>query len=114
MWAPLAAAVPPPPADAAQLRLGLMHWQEAAESADPALATEMHALATEPAGHRLLAALFGNSPFLTQCCLKEPDFLIRLVPQWPGPIFTQLDQRLNQHFSSTRHERSLMRNLRLA
>jgi glutamate-ammonia-ligase adenylyltransferase len=64
----------PAPADAAQLRLGLMHWQETAGTVDPPLAASMRALAAEPAGHRLLASLFGNSPFLTQCCLKSPIF----------------------------------------
>jgi glutamate-ammonia-ligase adenylyltransferase len=104
----------PAPADAAQLRLGLMHWQEAAESADPALAVAMRALAAEPAGQRLLASLFGNSPFLTQCCLKEPNFLIRLVQQGPDAIFAELDQWLNQHFHLADDERGLMRDLRLA
>ena len=104
----------PVPADAAQLRLGLMRWQEAAENADAALTASMRALAAEPAGHRLLASLFGNSPFLTQCCLKEPDFLIRLVQQGPDAIFAELDQWLNQHFPLPGDERSLMRDLRLA
>ena len=37
----------PAPADDASQRLGLMHWREAAEAADPALAAEMRALADE-------------------------------------------------------------------
>jgi [glutamine synthetase] adenylyltransferase / [glutamine synthetase]-adenylyl-L-tyrosine phosphorylase len=104
----------PAPADDAQLRLGLAHWQETAETSDAALAAAMQALAAEPAGHRLLAALFGNSPFLTQCCLKEPDFLLRLVQQGPDTIFAELDQSLNRHFPTTEDQHGLMRELRIA
>src|SRR6185312_14529623 len=104
----------PAPADDAQLRLGLAHWQETAETCDAALAAAMQAFAAEPAGQRLLAALFGNSPFLTQCCLKEPDFLLRLVQQGPDAIFAELEQSLNRHFPATEEPQSLMRELRVA
>src|SRR5215472_12845825 len=53
----------PSPADAAQARLGFERWREAiAEPTDAPLAAFMRELAADAAGHRLLAALFGNSP----------------------------------------------------
>ena len=33
-------------------------------------------LAADPAGARLLNSLFGNSPFLSQCCIAEPECLL--------------------------------------
>src|SRR6185437_13366199 len=93
-------------------RLGAL--EETAETSDAALAAAMQAFAAEPAGHRLLAALFGNSPFLTQCCLKEPDFLLRLAQQGPDAIFAELDQSLNRHFPAPEDQPGLMRALRIA
>ncbi|HZT51972.1 MAG TPA: hypothetical protein VFA22_08565, partial [Stellaceae bacterium] len=66
----------PRPADPAAEGVGFARWHEAAaEADDPACAAFLRDLAADEAGHRLLASLFGNSPFLTQCCLKEPALL---------------------------------------
>lgn len=87
----------PSPADSAQARLGFARWHEmAAETTDSALATFMRDLADDRAGNRLLSALFGNSPFLTHCCLREPDLLMRVVRQGPDAALAGLWNRLNQ------------------
>jgi glutamate-ammonia-ligase adenylyltransferase len=69
----------PAPADAAAAAVGFARWQEAADEAERGLAGFMRGFAGDAAGRLLLAALFGNSPFLTQCCLAEPAFMRRLV-----------------------------------
>jgi len=69
----------PAPADAGAAEVGFARWHEAADAAGAELGGFMRGLAADDAGRRLLAALFGNSPFLTQCCLAEPQFLERLL-----------------------------------
>lgn len=65
----------PKAADPARAAIGLEHWVErAAASGDPTIEATARALATDPAGRRTLEALFGNSPFLTQCVLVDMGF----------------------------------------
>jgi len=112
---PSAYASPPPPGDADQMRLGFERWREAAqEIEDPSLAALMRDLAADAAGNRLLASLFGNSPFLTQCCLREPGLLLRLVQQGPEATFADVEDRLNRHLAAAPAEKALMQALRIA
>jgi glutamate-ammonia-ligase adenylyltransferase len=61
----------PKPADRARAESGVKHWLEAAECAgEPALAAFARDLAGDAAGLALLMAVFGNSPFLSQCLLQ--------------------------------------------
>ena len=75
----------------------------------------MRDLAADAAGHRLLASLFGNSPFLTHSALREPDLLRRLVQQGAEATFAELLAGLNRDLTAARDDRaSLMRFLRIA
>jgi [glutamine synthetase] adenylyltransferase / [glutamine synthetase]-adenylyl-L-tyrosine phosphorylase len=86
----------PPPADAAAASVGLARWREAAADAtDTTLAETMRALAADVAGARLLSSVFGNSPYLTQTCLKEPGFVIRLAEQGLDATFAEILDGLN-------------------
>ena len=67
---------PPRAADANAARVGLERWLEAAQSADRKV--EAEAFLAAPGGERMLNALFGNSPFLTQLAVKEIGFLLDL------------------------------------
>ncbi len=105
----------PPPGDADRARLGFARWQEAAqEIEDPYLAAFMRDLVADDAGNRLLSSLFGNSPFLTQCCLTEPDLLMRLMQQGPEATLADVEDRLNRHLPAEMERPALMRTLRLA
>src|SRR4029077_619920 len=42
-----------------------------------------------PEGKRLLAAIFGNSPFLSRIAAEEWACLTRLVDQGPDPLFAE-------------------------
>ena len=116
MRLPLSAyAALPPPVDADQTRLGFERWREAAqEIEDPYLAAFMRDLAADEAGNRLLSSLFGNSPFLTQCCLTEPDLLMRLVQQGPEASLADVEGGLNRHLATAADRPALMRTLRVA
>jgi len=66
----------PRPADLDQARIGLEHWAErttragVSADADPA---------HDPEGRRILESLFGNSPFLGQLALANPQSLCRTL-----------------------------------
>jgi glutamate-ammonia-ligase adenylyltransferase len=76
----------PPPYDADRAATGFQHWAALAADAEPALADFIRALPEDPRGRALLAALFGNSPYLTELALREPAFLARLLEQGPAPV----------------------------
>jgi [glutamine synthetase] adenylyltransferase / [glutamine synthetase]-adenylyl-L-tyrosine phosphorylase len=105
----------PPPGDADQARLGFERWQEAAQEVEePNLAAFMRDLAAENAGNRLLQSIFGNSPFLTQCCLREPDLLKRLLQQGPDATFADVEDRLNRDLAAAAERPAVMQALRIA
>ncbi len=68
----------PSPGDAEQLAVGLESWKEVTAE-DPTLAEFAGNLETSAAGARILASIFGNSPFLSTCLLAEPHLLRHLV-----------------------------------
>ena len=103
----------PPPAEAAAAEIGLARWREAAnDSVDPALAATMRDLAADPAGIGVLTSIFGNSPYLTQSCLKEPAFLVRLCQHGPEATFAELLARLNREVTPGLARSALMATLR--
>ena len=105
----------PQPGDPGQAALGLTRWRErAAEIDDAALAASMIAFADDANGARLLASLFGNSPFLTLCCLREPDFLLRLASLGPDATFAEVAVGLNRDLPGDLDRPGLMRGLRTA
>src|SRR5207302_8769670 len=72
-----------------------------------------------PTGKALLEALFGNSPFLTQCCLLETGFLRQTLLHGPDATFAALLAALNQQCRDLEGENTLereavMRQLRIA
>ncbi|HVM81297.1 MAG TPA: glutamine-synthetase adenylyltransferase, partial [Stellaceae bacterium] len=95
--------------------LGLLRWRErAAEIDDLGLAGFMQALAADADGAEMLAALFGNSPFLTTCCLKEPDFLRRFLDRGPDATFAEVASTLNHDLLHASERPLLMQRLRSA
>jgi glutamate-ammonia-ligase adenylyltransferase len=100
-------------ADAAAADIGFARWREAAaEIVEPQLAAFMRDLAADETGKRLLAALFGNSPFLTHCCLREPALLMRLWREGHEATFAELIAGLNHHIAANQDRDALMADLR--
>ncbi len=74
----------PLPGDTAAAELGFQNWTEAAgRTDDPAVASFAEYTAEDPAVRRLLLAIFGNSPFLTQCFIRDPAFSRGLIETGP-------------------------------
>jgi [glutamine synthetase] adenylyltransferase / [glutamine synthetase]-adenylyl-L-tyrosine phosphorylase len=85
----------PVPADPAQAMRGVERWREA-DHPDPDLAAFARALIEDPAGKAMLESVFGNSPFLTQCCLREVGFLRSLLEHGADATFAELIDALNR------------------
>ena len=102
----------PEPADPGLAELGLLRWRERAAEVAGGLAADMIAFAENANGLRLLASLFGNSPFLTLCCLREPDFLLRLAGLGPDATFAEVADGLNRDLPAEPDRGPLMRRLR--
>jgi glutamate-ammonia-ligase adenylyltransferase len=79
----------PLPGRPSGVETGLLRWREAAERLDDsALARYLIDISEAPDGRALLSALFGNSPFLGQCLLVEPDFVRTVLETGPAEAAT--------------------------
>ena len=108
----LAAAEWPAPADPAQLEREREQWLAAAGDESEADARFATALAADPAGKRILAAVFGNSPYLSHCLTRDVPFACRLLRDGPDvTIGALLDEVRRPEASDTK---SLMSALRIA
>lgn len=77
----------PVPFDSAQVTLGMDNWQEAVKTlADPAHVRIAKKINTTPAGRQLLAAIFGNSPYLAQVLLRDVVFFLQIVNTSPEKL----------------------------
>jgi [glutamine synthetase] adenylyltransferase / [glutamine synthetase]-adenylyl-L-tyrosine phosphorylase len=89
----------PLPGDPQAAAVGFARWRE---QGGPAV------------DEQLLAALFGNSPFLTQCCLDEPAFLAEIAAQGPDSAFAAVMAALDPARLGALEEKALMAALRIA
>jgi glutamate-ammonia-ligase adenylyltransferase len=81
----------PKPADARRLALGFEAWNEALSLApDSPESDRARRWSKALSGTRLLASIFGNSPFLGGVAVKEWTFLTRLVEEGPDPLFGEI------------------------
>src|SRR5690242_2892301 len=105
----------PEPADARRLALGFDAWDEALNlaRADPASVPARRWSGIAP-GKRLLASIFGNSPFLTGAAVKEWTFLTRLVEQGPDAVFSDIAESVENSQDLGEDTAAVMRRLRVA
>jgi glutamate-ammonia-ligase adenylyltransferase len=105
----------PRPARAERAAIGLDRWRERAmQDPDAALAAFAASLAGEPPGRALLEAVFGNSPFLSQCLLAESAILEPFLAHGADAVFGDLLRRLGQRTAEERDTTRLMQALRVA
>ncbi len=109
----------PEPADLRLLELGLSAWNAALVEADNAdRACRARAWSGTPEGAMLLAALFGNSSFLSAVAVAEWDFLTRLIDEGADDPFEEILARVERREDSgeaiSEDRASLMRSLRVA
>jgi glutamate-ammonia-ligase adenylyltransferase len=107
----------PRPADARLLALGQAAWDEALTAADHHDSTVVSAAAARawsatPLGEALLAAIFGNSPFLTRVAVREWAFLTRLIEDGADATFDTLITEAKRPINGE-DQAALMRRLRV-
>jgi [glutamine synthetase] adenylyltransferase / [glutamine synthetase]-adenylyl-L-tyrosine phosphorylase len=105
---------PPEPADPRLLALGLSAWQEALDAASEPARDIARTWSASPEGRRLLAAVFGNSPFLTGVAVREWAFLTRLVEDRADTLLAETVIPIEQREDLGEDRAALMRRLRLA
>jgi [glutamine synthetase] adenylyltransferase / [glutamine synthetase]-adenylyl-L-tyrosine phosphorylase len=105
----------PKAADPASAAIGLERWAEqAAANGDAALETAAAALTRDPAGRRMLQALFGNSPFLTHCALVDLAFTCSLLNGGVEESYSQVLRDLARVDSTTAATDRVMAAMRTA
>jgi glutamate-ammonia-ligase adenylyltransferase len=102
----------PEPADPQRLALGFAAWEAALGCAGPE-AQHARTWSSSAAGRRLLAAIFGNSPFLSDVAVKEWAFLSRLVESGPDPLFAETAASAERCDNPGEDMAALMRRLRI-
>jgi len=105
----------PQPADERRLAVGSEAWSEALASAggDP-LSDRARQWSTTPTGDRLLAAIFGNSPYLSSAAIKEWPFLTSLVEVGPDRLLSEIAADIESTEDRGEDTPTLMRRLRVA
>src|SRR5437764_13121718 len=107
-------AAPPLPADTRLCALGFAAWETAlGEAEDQRRAVLARVWSGTPAAKRLLAAIFGNSPFLSGLAIAEWTLLIRLVEDGADAVFDEIVAATGHH-DAGENQASVMRRLRLA
>ncbi|OHC75002.1 MAG: glutamine-synthetase adenylyltransferase [Rhodospirillales bacterium RIFCSPLOWO2_12_FULL_58_28] len=86
--------------------LGFGHWREALETTG--------LKADNGDFRRLLEAIFGNSPFLTQCALSDPAFTLRLLEEGPDIVFSTVMEELGKIHKTGPGDHQLATILRIA
>src|SRR5690348_5797945 len=94
----------PEPGDPSQAELQLTQLNE----------PELAEIAADPTGVSLLKSVFGNSPFLARCLLRDPAFARQLAFSDPESLFSTLIQELHPKALMDLEESVLMQRLRVA
>ncbi len=105
----------PQPADPRLLALGFEAWGETlAEAQQEPEAPAARGWSALPQGRCLLAAIFGNSPFLSGVAVREWRFLTRVVEDGPDPLFDEIATEVENTGEPGADDAEVMRRLRIA
>jgi [glutamine synthetase] adenylyltransferase / [glutamine synthetase]-adenylyl-L-tyrosine phosphorylase len=105
----------PQPADRHRLALGFEAWEEMlAGTGANAEAKAALNWSRSPPGKKLLAAIFGNSPYLGGLAVQEWEFLTRVVEAGPDPWYDKITAAVEDPVDRNESMMALMRRLRLA
>ena len=87
----------PPPGNLEGVELGLQHWREAADRTENSdIISFVEYTLQDNRIRRLLAAIFGNSPFLTQSLISDIGFSQRLFQEGPQNSFKSVIESVAQ------------------
>ena len=105
----------PGPSDRAAALRGGERWRDLAPRADDAaLSRFVTAFAGTPDGAAVLDAVFGNSPFLTQCLLHDPETLHRLADADPHDVLAWACEPVGMEAMAAAERSAVVSALRIA
>ena len=90
----------PPPGDAARVPVALERWYEAGARAGRDVEAFARELAADSTGAALLAAIFGNSPFLTEGLLSDVEAVRALAQHGPDRTFAEILDGINDDLAA--------------
>tara|TARA_B100000315_G_scaffold255655_1_gene299587 strand:- start:2163 stop:5126 length:2964 start_codon:yes stop_codon:yes gene_type:complete len=87
----------PKPAFKDRAELGIDRLIEVSEeTGDDAFISNIKAITSNGEYRPFLDALFGNSPFLSQCAVTDPNFFLKLIMEGPEASFKKIEQKLTK------------------
>jgi len=86
----------------------------AAAAADPAVRDLASHLTEDPAGRRLLQAIFANSPFLSHCLIADIGLLSDVLNHGPQLVLKKVLEGLKSKAADLTDQAQLMKSLRVA
>ena len=90
-------------------------WSAAAAAAsDPAVGELARSLPQDPAGQRLLQAIFANSPFLSHCLIADIGLLSDVLKQGPELVLKKVLEDLESETALLADQAEAMKHLRIA
>src|SRR4029077_1572083 len=93
---------------------GFEAWREALVADGEAHYGTAPGWGATPAGKRLLASIFGNSPFLSGVAVREHAFLTRVVEEGADPVYAETTAAVEAPEDFGEDTTALMRRLRIA
>lgn len=109
---PIKAENLPKSANPERAAVGMERWQEYADSSDAGEA--MRAVASDPAGKAVLEAIFGNSPYLGQLLVRNPEIAVEALHRGPEDVFQEIIDQLQADLADANSAEKLMPGLRQA
>jgi len=120
VWSEIAAAMIeidanslPKVADATRAATGFQRWSEKFVAGE-GVGEDMARIAADPTGRTILESVFGNSPFLGQLLLRQPETVVTLLRDGPDSLFRALLTDTESAFGSEASQDRLMSGLREA
>ena len=102
----------PKPARTERAELGFERLMEAAKKLDSEDENRFESHIQNPLSHDFLAAILGNSPFLSQCAIQDPIFCLKLIMAGPDEAFVNILSNVSECEFDNLEEASFMRNMR--
>ncbi len=102
----------PSASDPQLLEVGLQDWPNACDSLPDSDVLPL--FQTHPDNKKVLEAVFGNSPYLSQCLLANPEFFLLLMRQGPDKALEHIYEYLGKIIAPSADRQDIMASLRRA
>jgi glutamate-ammonia-ligase adenylyltransferase len=91
-----------------------LNSRAASAEEEPTVRAGIEALCAEPTARSILDGVFSNSPFLANCAIADPAFLVELMTIGPDNLFGRIIVEIKDELAYERDQPRLMAALRVA